>query len=265
MQDGQAMQCHCINWCYKALVTRMVFAYCRFSPHWSSNVRFSTPWISPRNTPALWWPDCCRQNASTTVMSTGEGSVQCVPTASADIKHLCEEFIISAETAKDVYSSDATAVSIVTRQRLAGQLTTADLTAASAALGTLHKSTPTFSQVTKCNFLYWERPKGHRFALQSIISSLEAKLWVDRHRANCPKHLKICTKYIYIYSIYQFSAAYLCKIAMCVCKMQSFIPYKSEITSWHLCPLFFPAFKVCLPNAVFLFTEISRETVDADW
>lgn len=51
--------------------------------------------------------------------------------------------------------------------------------------------------------------KGDTFALQSIHLSVQSKLWIDRHTINCPECLKIYIKFMFMYSIRQFSAVYL--------------------------------------------------------
>lgn len=197
----------CINLSSKVLVTRMLFIYIEFFLIWAAMFTFLPlgflPWTpQPLNSQTAAGKVPAQQRCQ---LVKALGSFQSMPTPSADINHLCEKFMMLAETAKYMYSSDAPVVNIVTWQRWQERL---PLQAWSQpSLLYCEKSTPTFSHVTKCYFLCWERMKGHVLALQSIYFSLEAKLWVDRHTANCRKCLKICTKYIYIYAISQFSAA----------------------------------------------------------
>lgn len=102
MQDAQGMQCNCINLSYQVLVTWMVFLYCRFFLTPAAMLTFLLPGFLPwtpqpfdsqtsaGEVPARWR---CQQVKAL-------GSFQCMPTSSADIKHLCEKFMLLAETAK---------------------------------------------------------------------------------------------------------------------------------------------------------------------
>lgn len=116
-------------------------------------------------------------------------------------------------------------------------------------LGTVWKSIPTLSFITKCCAIYWERLKQLTHALQSILLSLEAKHWVDRQLIALPSW-KFKQYTLYGWYLHQFYAAQLLEIVMSFCKMQTFIPYRTESALWHFCSLFTSAFKACLSNAV---------------
>lgn len=126
---------------------------------------------------------------------------QSMPTTAADIKHLCEEFLMLAGAATRWVFQWCYKLSLLP---LGSQACHCRPDLSLHCFGFLQID----SHVTKCYFHYWERMKGGTFALQSIHLSVQSKLWVDRHTINCPKCLKICIKFIFIYSISQFSAVY---------------------------------------------------------
>lgn len=102
MQDAQGLQCNCTNSSYEVLVTWTVFIYGGFFLTQAATPTFlplglllRTPQPFDSQTSAGKAPaqQPCQQVGALR-------SSQCMPTSSADRRHLCEKFMMVAETAK---------------------------------------------------------------------------------------------------------------------------------------------------------------------
>lgn len=248
MQDVQGVQSDCFV-LQSSCNTDGLHLLC-FVPHLSSNAHFSTTWTSSRldhQSPLT---------ASTIARSTGESPFQHMPMSSADMKRLCEKFMMLAETAKRCvfqwcYNCQYCHLTAAGRKAYHCR---PDLCLRCFRYSSKINSHFLPCHITLCSLL----GKTEEACLCSASNNFPKQNFgkTDTQLITLSAWKFALNTFIYIPldNFLQLSSLkLLCASANC----KVLFPVNQKLHCGPCILYYSPAFKVCLSNAVFLFTEIS--------